>query len=80
MNMYGRVIMDKSKLRKIIVTILIIAVVLGYDISPLDIVPDVMVGVGQLDDVAVTLLGALGIAMNWLLGKKNNNNADFREI
>ena len=72
--------MDKSKLRKIIVTILIIAVVLGYDISPLDIVPDVMVGVGQLDDVAVTLLGALGIAMNWLLGKKNNNNADFREI
>lgn len=72
--------MDKSKLRKIIVTILIIAVVLGYDISPLDIVPDVMVGVGQLDDVAVTLLGALGIAMNWLLGKKNNDNADFREI
>jgi len=80
MNMYGRVIMDKSKLRKIIVTILIIAVVLGYDISPLDIVPDVMVGVGQLDDVAVSLLGALGIAMNWLLGKKNNDNADFREI
>jgi len=72
--------MDKSKLRKIIVTILIIAVVLGYDISPLDIVPDVMVGVGQLDDVAVSLLGALGIAMNWLLGKKNNDNADFREI
>lgn len=34
--------MDKSKLRKIIVTILIVAVVLGYDISPLDIIPDVM--------------------------------------
>ena len=74
--------MDKTKLRKIIVTVLIVAVVLGYDISPLDIVPDVMVGVGQLDDIALTLIGGVGIAMNWLLGKKNENddNADFREI
>ena len=72
--------MEKSKLRKIIVTILIIAVVLGYDISPLDIVPDVMVGVGQLDDVLVTLIGAVGVAMNLLLGKKNNDNAEFREV
>lgn len=72
--------MEKSKLRKIIVTILIVAVVLGYDISPLDIVPDVMAGLGQLDDIAITAIGALGVAMNWLLGKKNNDNADFREI
>lgn len=72
--------MDKTKLRKIIVTILIIAVVLGYDISPLDIVPDVMAGIGQLDDIAITAIGALGVVMNWLLGKKSNDNADFREI
>lgn len=72
--------MEKSKLRKIIVTILIIAVVLGYDISPLDIIPDVMAGVGQLDDVIITTLGAIGVLANLLIGKKPNDNADFREI
>ncbi len=72
--------MNKTKVRKIIVTILIVAVVLGYDISPLDVVPDVMAGVGQLDDIAITAIGAIGVAMNWLLGKKNNDNADFREL
>lgn len=72
--------MEKSKLRKIIVTILIVAVVLGYDISPLDIIPDVMAGVGQLDDVIITALGAIGVLANLLIGKKPNDNADFREI
>ena len=72
--------MDKTRLRKIIVTILIVAVVLGYDISPLDIVPDVMVGVGQLDDIAISAIGAVGVALNWILGKKNNDTADFREL
>ncbi|MBQ8246908.1 MAG: DUF1232 domain-containing protein [Lachnospiraceae bacterium] len=72
--------MEKSKLRKIIVTILIVAVVLGYDISPLDIIPDVMAGVGQLDDVIITVLGAIGVLANLLIGKKPNDNADFREI
>ena len=72
--------MEKSKLRKIIVTILIVAVVLGYDISPLDIIPDVMAGVGQLDDVIITALGAIGVLANLLIGKKPNDKADFREI
>lgn len=72
--------MEKSKLRKIIVTILIVAVVLGYDISPLDIIPDVMAGVGQLDDVVITALGAIGVLANLLIGKKPNDKADFREI
>lgn len=72
--------MDKSKLRKIIVTILIVAVVLGYDISPLDIIPDVMAGVGQLDDLLITGAGIVGLITNWLTGKKSSDNADFREI
>ena len=72
--------MEKSKLRKIIVTILIVAVVLGYDISPLDIIPDVMAGVGQLYDVIITALGAIGVLANLLIGKKPNDKADFREI
>ncbi len=72
--------MDKSKLRKIIVTVLIVAVVLGYDISPLDIIPDVMAGVGQLDDLLITAAGIFGVVMNLISGKKSNDNADFREI
>ena len=72
--------MDKSKLRKIIVTVLIVAVVLGYDISPLDIIPDVMAGVGQLDDLLITGAGIIVLVTNWLTGKKSNDNADFREI
>ena len=72
--------MDKSKLRKIIVTVLIVAVVLGYDISPLDIIPDVMAGVGQFDDLLITGAGIIGLVTNWLTGKKSNDNADFREI
>ena len=72
--------MEKSKLRKIIVTILIIAVVLGYDISPLDVIPDVMAGVGQLDDLLITGAGIVGLIANWVTGKKSNDNADFREI
>lgn len=72
--------MNKTKVRKIIVTILIVAVVLGYDISPLDVIPDVMAGVGQLDDIAITAIGAIGVAMNWLLGKKKSDHAEFREL
>jgi len=72
--------MNKTKLRKIIVTVLIVAVVLGYDISPLDIIPDVMAGVGQLDDLLITAAGIFGVVMNLISGKKSNDNADFREI
>lgn len=46
----------------------------------MDIVPDVMVGVGQLDDIAVSVLGAVGVALNWILGKKNNDTVDFKEL
>ena len=31
---------------------------LAYVLFPVDIIPDVMVGLGQLDDIAVVLLGA----------------------
>lgn len=72
--------MDKAKVRKIIIAVLIVAVVLGYDISPLDIVPDVMAGVGQLDDLVITVLGAIGVIVNFLVEKKANDNAEFREV
>jgi len=38
-------------------TKLIPPIALGYVLFPIDIIPDVAVGLGQLDDVAVLLLG-----------------------
>ncbi len=43
--------------KKSIVAIVIAVVVLAYLIFPFDILPDVAVGVGQIDDVVVALLG-----------------------
>jgi uncharacterized membrane protein YkvA (DUF1232 family) len=33
------------------------ALVVAYVLSPLDLIPDVLLGVGQLDDLAIFLLG-----------------------
>lgn len=64
--------MDKTKLRKIIVGVLMVVVVLGYDISPIDIIPDIVVGVGQIDDIIVTALGIIGTISNFMIGKSKS--------
>ena len=61
--------MDKTKLRKIILGIVIAVVVLGYDFNPLDIIPDVAVGAGQIDDIIITVLGIIGEVINIAIGK-----------
>ncbi len=72
--------MDKTKLRKIIVTVVIVVVVLAYDISPLDIIPDLAAGIGQLDDIGFTAAGILGIIANLLIGKSNKGAGEFKDI
>lgn len=36
---------------------LILPIILFYILSPLDVIPDVLVGLGQLDDIALIFLG-----------------------
>ncbi|MFP4395287.1 MAG: YkvA family protein [Anaerolineales bacterium] len=40
-----------------IITKLTLALVVAYVLSPLDLIPDVLLGLGQLDDLAIFLLG-----------------------
>lgn len=72
--------MDKTRLRKIIVTAVIVIAVLVYDISPLDIIPDIAAGIGQLDDIGVTAAGIIGVIANLLIGKSNKGAGDFKDI
>ena len=47
---------------------LLVAVV--YFVLPVDVIPDLIAGIGQLDDLVIGLLGLAGITMNvlWALG------------
>ena len=72
--------MDKTRLRKIIVTAVIVIAVLVYDISPLDIIPDIAAGIGQLDDIGVTAAWIIGVIANLLIGKSNKGAEGFKDI
>lgn len=39
---------------KVLAVMIIVAAII-YDISPIDFIPDVAIGVGQIDDIAATL-------------------------
>ena len=39
---------------KILAIIIIVAAII-YDINPVDLIPDIAIGVGQIDDIAATL-------------------------
>lgn len=60
--------MDKTKIRKIIVLVVILLGVVGYVVWPFDVIPDVAVGAGQIDDVAVVVLGIIGAIINARIG------------
>lgn len=60
--------MDKTKFGLIAGICLIAAVV--YFVIPVDMIPDLIAGIGWLDDILVSLLGLAGIAVNllWAFG------------
>ena len=49
--------------------IIILTIVAAYSILPIDVIPDAMLGLGQLDDIIVFALGV--IAMMNKLGKRS---------
>ena len=69
--------MDKTKLRKIIVAIVIALIVAAYFGSPIDFIPDFISGFGLIDDFGMVALGLIGELINFLVGgnvihRKNN--------
>ena len=61
--------MEKSK-RFWVIAIVCIATVLLYFILPIDAIPDIIAGIGWLDDLVFGLLGLAGLLVNvlWALG------------
>ncbi len=74
---------DKTRMRKIIVTIIIVALVVGYGILPIDAIPDALLGLGQLDDGGVLVLGIVGELINLFTGNRkveDNGEGSFKEM
>ena len=61
--------MEKTKVIRIIVGIIIAVAVLGYAIFPFDVIPDMAIGAGQIDDIVVAVLGTIGEVVNIVVGK-----------
>lgn len=61
--------MEKTKVIRIIVGIIIAVAVLGYAIFPFDVIPDMAIGAGQIDDIVVAVLGTIGEVINIVVGK-----------
>jgi len=61
---------------------LIVTGVLAYNILPIDILPDFIAGIGQVDDIGITLAGVLGIIGTLIANKKvgTTENTAYKEI
>ena len=76
--------MDKTRLRKIIVAIVIAVIVAVYFGSPVDFIPDFISGFGLIDDIGVLALGLIGELINYFVGgnvikRKDNAGANTKE-
>lgn len=61
--------MNKSK----VIAVAIVAVCVIYDVSPFDIIPDAVVGVGWVDDIIVSVLAGLNLYKKFKTGKDDQN-------
>ena len=61
---------------------LIPAVALIYILSPIDIIPDVFLGLGQLDDVALIFIGLqlfMTLTTKYITGNNVGNNRKYQD-
>lgn len=68
--------MDKTKIIRIVVGVIIAVAVLGYAIFPFDAIPDIAIGAGQIDDIVVAVLGTVGEVINIVVGKSRKIDID----
>lgn len=68
--------------KKALIIGLIVTGVLAYNILPIDILPDFIAGIGQIDDIGLTLAGVLGIIGTLLAKKKvgTTENTSYTEL
>ena len=51
-----------------IIGLLCLAIAIAYFVIPIDMIPDIIAGIGWLDDLVIGLLGLAGIVVNVLWG------------
>ena len=51
-----------------IIGLVCLAIAVAYFVIPIDMIPDIIAGIGWLDDLVIGLLGLAGIVVNVLWG------------
>lgn len=64
------------KKKKGLIITFIILFVLAYLISPVDFIPDVVAGLGQIDDLLVILAGLSGVIGTFLYDKESTKEVE----
>ena len=64
-----------------IIGLMCLAIAIAYFVIPIDMIPDIIAGIGWLDDLVIGLLGLAGIVVNvlWGLGILPAPGSNYKE-